>query len=115
MSPFQRAEMWILLALEAAEIAQTYRAWIVDGRADRRLDMRISASRGLSRGLDFRLLPYSAWETGREFLTLLDGLLNDDNLVAVRVGHVADLVVVAGRLEVELRAFTVRPRADLDD
>jgi hypothetical protein len=116
MRPLERVEMWVALALEATTLAPAYEAHVVaGGPRDARLDMRLAAARGLGRGLNHHQLPFPAWEAGKEFLTLLDGLLNDDNLVAVRLGHVDPLVVVAGRLVGELRTCAARPRADLDD
>lgn len=115
MSPQQRVEMWIELAREAATLAPAYAAGSASKARDAGLDMRLSAARGLTRGLNFHQLPYSAWEIGREFLFLLDTLVDDDNPPEVRLGAVNDLVVVADRLAVELRTCAVRPRADLDD
>jgi hypothetical protein len=115
MMPRQRVEMWIELAREASTLAPAYAAGSASTARDAGLDMRLSAARGLTRGLNFHQLPYSAWETGREFLFLLDTLVNDDNPPEVRLGAVNDLVVVAGRLADELRTCVVRTRADLDD
>ncbi len=115
MRPLERVEMWIALAQEAALIGPAYAFGAPAGLKDPVLEMKMAAARGLSRGLNYHQLPFTAWEAGKEFLALLDGLLNEDNVVAVRVGHVVDLVAASGRLVEDLRHSAARPRADLDD
>lgn len=120
MNQTARIEMWTCLANDAAGIAQAVAAAGETG--DRRttcapakdLGMRMAAARGQARGLDYTRLPYGAWETGREFLRLLEGVIGEDSAPEVRLQHAGDLVVVAGRLVEILATSAHRPRADLD-
>lgn len=116
MSQAQRVERWIVLAEEAKALAQDYLANMGLRLEDKPgLDMRMSSARGQARGLDFRLLPFPAWEGGRHFAWLLSILVDDDRPTSARIEIVDDLVVTADRLISTLRTTSARPRADLDD
>ncbi len=117
MTLAHRVEMWIALSAEAADLARDYAAsFVVDAdHAIPSLDMRMSAARGQARGLDFRTLPYPAWEAGRLFALLLSCLTDDNATPARRLARVDGLVAAAIALPDILQRCSARPRADLDD